>query len=445
MATESQLGRPFWVFWSALTATNIGDGIRLVALPLLATQLTQNPTLIALVTVFTYLPALMFGQIAGVVVDRVRKRRLIAGSQIVRAAVLTWVAFAIALGNLDISMLCAAAFLYGVAEAVSDPAAHAMLPGLVPAAGLSRANSDLQSGQIVGEMFVGRALGGILFAVAQPLPVVANVLLLAVAAVGMLSLGERESETHSDQAAHAGEHPLHRAAERTDYRGGDRAAGSIRKFVRELADGIRVVTHSRLLGAMSLLLAVWAGVSGAFWGVAAIYALRNLDSGEIGFGIMLALSAVGSLAGARLAVRVIRTLGAPSAALTAVLVSSASIIALTWTRELWLASVLLAFNGAAVTLWNVMTITIRQATVEPRLLGRVSSTYLVLARLALPIGAGLAGLIAAAAGAPAVFLVFGGFLLAVSAVLLPMLWKVFGQVWPRGQASAMHSARWPSQ
>jgi len=187
---------------------------------------------------------------------------------------------------------------------------------------------------------------------------------------------------------------------------------------------------------MSLLLAVWAGVSGAFWGVAAIYALRDFESGEVGFGIMLALSAVGSLVGAWVAIRIIRRLGAPGAAITAVLISGASIIALTWTRDLWLASLLLAFNGAAVTLWNVMTITIRQAIVEPNMLGRVSSTYLVLARIALPVGAGLAGLLATVTDAPTAFLVFGGFLLASPAVLLPMLWKAFGQSWPRGQSSA---------
>ncbi|MEV8254240.1 MFS transporter [Rhodoglobus sp. NPDC076762] len=421
MSGGHTLGRPFWIFWSAVTATNLGDGIRLVALPLLATQVTQSPTLIALVTVFTYLPALLLGQIAGVFVDRVRKRRLIALSQVGRSIVLALVVGAITLGVLDITMLCAGAFLYGAGEAFSDPASHAMLPGLVAANDLGRANSDLQSGQIVGEMFVGRALGGVLFAVAQPLPLLANVLLLVAAALAMVSLRDVETKPEVTQPDDA-----------VTYRGN----GGIRHFLEQLAEGIRVVMHSRLLGVMSLQLAVWAGVSGAFWGVAVIYALRDLQSGETGFGVMLALAAVGSLVGARIATRVIRRLGAPFAAVACALASGVSIIALAWTSNLVFASLLLAFNGAGVTVWNVMTITIRQAVVEQRLLGRVSSTYLVLARLALPVGAGLAGLLAAATNTVTVFAVFGGVLLLASAVFLPLLWKPFGLAWPRGQASA---------
>lgn len=335
MVRRTCWGRPFWVLWSSLTATSLGDGIRLVALPLIATQITPNPTLIALVTVFTYLPALLFGQIAGVFVNRVRKRRLISLSQVGRAVVLTFVAVAVTLGILDITMLCAAAFLCGLGETVFDSASHAILPRLVPEHALGRANSHLQSRQIIGEMFVGRALGGILFSVAQPLPILANVLLLAAAALAMLKLGQREAVPDPLKPTGAG--------------------ARIGRFVEDLAEGIRVVTHSRLLG------------------------------------IMLALSAVGSLVGARFAVRVIRKLGARGTAVISVLVSGASIVALAWTPELGLASPLLAFNGAAVTVWNVMTITIRQATVEPRMLGRVSSTYLVLPRTALPVGASLAG------------------------------------------------------
>lgn len=413
MTRDAPLGRPYWTLWLATMATNFGDGIRLVALPLFAVGITRDPALIALVTVFTYLPALLFGQIAGVIVDRSIQRRLIAISQLGRAIVLVAVAATIAINELNLFVLCFAAFLYGIGEALSDPASHAILPQIVAAEDLGRANSNLQSGQIVGEMFVGRALGGLLFAVAQPLPVWVNAALLLFAATVMVRMPTMDIVTP-----------------------GSGGRGKMRRFFRELAEGFTVIMRSPLLRRMSVLLAVWASVSGAFWGIAAVYALRDLHATSVGFGVLLALAAIGSLAGARVAIPLVQLLGASTAAVLAVLLSSGSIIALTWTHEVWLASLLLGVNGAAVTLWNVLSVTIRQAVVQPHVLGRVSSTYLVLARTALPTGAAVAGALAAVLGAPLVFLFSGGFLALFAAILLPRLSRLLSEIWPSGQRSA---------
>jgi MFS family permease len=413
LTRDAPLGRPYWTLWLATMATNFGDGIRLVALPLFAVGITRDPALIALVTVFTYLPALLFGQIAGVIVDRSIQRRLIAISQLGRAIVLVAVAATIAINELNLFVLCFAAFLYGIGEALSDPASHAILPQIVAAEDLGRANSNLQSGQIVGEMFVGRALGGLLFAVAQPLPVWVNAALLLFAATVMVRMPTMDIVTP-----------------------GSGGRGKMRRFFRELAEGFTVIMRSPLLRRMSVLLAVWASVSGAFWGIAAVYALRDLHATSVGFGVLLALAAIGSLAGARVAIPLVQLLGASTAAVLAVLLSSGSIIALTWTHEVWLASLLLGVNGAAVTLWNVLSVTIRQAVVQPHVLGRVSSTYLVLARTALPTGAAVAGALAAVLGAPLVFLFSGGFLALFAAILLPRLSRLLSEIWPSGQRSA---------
>ncbi len=414
MTRQRTLPRPFWIFWTATTATNLGDGIRLVTLPLLATQLTRDAGLIALVTVSTYLPALLVGPIAGVLVDRSRKRGLIAGAHISRAAALALLTVLTGQGSLTIPVLCVAAFLYGVGEAVADPAAHAILPRLVATSDLGRANSRLQSGMIMGEMFVGRAAGGVLFAAAAFWPVLANALLLAAAAAIVRGLRTDEPP------------PAHSASKI------DRLAG----FRNELQEGLTVVVHSRLLRRMSVLLAVWAGVSGAFWGIATIYALRDLHSSATEYGAMLALAALGSLAGATVAIRFVRALGAARATAAAVIISASSIAALTVTTDDWLAALLLAFNGFAVTIWNVMSVTVRQATVEPALLGRVSSMYRILATLAMPVGAALAGMLANVVGAPPVFAVAAAVLALAGAVIVPGLWPILEKSWPRGRSSA---------
>ena len=73
----------------ATTITNLGDGVRLAALPLLATTLTDSPLLIAGVTAAQFLPWLVFGPFGGVIVDRADRRHLILTTQAWRALVMT--------------------------------------------------------------------------------------------------------------------------------------------------------------------------------------------------------------------------------------------------------------------------------------------------------------------------------------------------------------------
>ena len=413
MRNRNGLPASFWMLWGGSTATNLGDGIRLVALPLLAVQLTGDPAQIALVTVFTYLPALLFGPIAGVLVDRANKRNLIAWAHVARSVVLAVVAVSIWTDTMTIGLLCLAALGYGIGESVADPAAHAFLPLLVPRASLGAANSRLQSGQIVGEMFVGRAAGGILFMVGQPLPIVVNVGLLAAASLITLRIRKGDADVGASPAPG-----------RTN-------------FWSELAAGVVAVGRSGLLVRMSIVLAIWAGASGAFWGVAAVHALSELNSGPSGFGIMLAVSAIGSLAGATLAIPVVRTFGAATTTLLAIALSGGSILALAWTDNVLVASALLAVNGFAVVNWNVISTTIRQTIVPQEILGKVSSTYRVLATATMPLGAGLAGIGAASFGTPTVFLVSGAAILATGLLLLPGLWPALARLWPPGASSAI--------
>ncbi len=187
---------------------------------------------------------------------------------------------------------------------------------------------------------------------------------------------------------------------------------------------------------MSILLAVWGAAAGSFWGIAVVYATTILDSGPSGFGIMLAIAAVGSLLGARLAVPFIRQLGGASSALVALVLSSCVIAGLGFTDELWIASVLLAINGFANTIWNVMSVTVRQANIPEHALGRVTSTYQVLARAAAPLGAGVAGVLALTIPIGAVFQICAVTYGLIGIVMCGLLWRDLQTAWPAGQPSA---------
>ncbi|MEV8266844.1 MFS transporter [Microbacterium sp. NPDC076911] len=409
---EPRLGRNFRRLWASSTLTALGDGIRLVALPLLATRLTDDTSLIALVTVCTFLSALVFGPIAGVIVDATRPVAIIVTGHLIRAATLVILAATILTGAASIATLCVAAVVYGIAEAFADPATQTLIPRAVPRDSLSRANSDIQTGMIVGEMFLGRALGGVLFALATGLPLAVNAFLLLAATP--FAIGIRVTNTPAR----------------------DKIGTRVGRFFRQLREGITIVLDSRLLARMSILLAVWGAAAGSFWGIAAVYAATILDSGPSGFGIMLAIAAIGSLLGARLAVPFTRKFGGASSALVALILSSCAIAGLGLTNELWIASALLAINGFANTTWNVMSVTVRQANIPEHALGRVTSTYQVVARAAAPLGVAVAGVLALTIPVGAVFQIGAVTYGLVGTVMCVLLWRDLQATWPAGQRSA---------
>src|SRR3954469_20065069 len=90
-----RIGASFRWLWSASMLTNTGDGIVLAAGPLLVASQTRDPFLVSLAFFCEFLPSLVLGSVAGVLVDRMDRRRIIVVVNVVRAAVLGVLATAI--------------------------------------------------------------------------------------------------------------------------------------------------------------------------------------------------------------------------------------------------------------------------------------------------------------------------------------------------------------
>jgi MFS family permease len=84
----SGLNREYGKLWTASTISNLGDGITLVAGPLLAATLTRDPVLVAGLTFAQQLPWLLFSLVSGALVDRLDRRRLMATVDLFRAGVI---------------------------------------------------------------------------------------------------------------------------------------------------------------------------------------------------------------------------------------------------------------------------------------------------------------------------------------------------------------------
>lgn len=112
-AAREPLPTPFRRLLAAAAATNVADGIRAVALPLLAVSLTRDPLLVAGIGVAQFLPGLVVGLPAGVLADRFDRRRLVIVADLVQSLLFALVVAAVAVDVVSIPLLYAAAFGLG--------------------------------------------------------------------------------------------------------------------------------------------------------------------------------------------------------------------------------------------------------------------------------------------------------------------------------------------
>jgi len=372
--------------------STLGDGIRYVAFPLLAASLTRDPRAVAVVAAAGFLPWPLFGLVGGAVVDRVDRKWLMWMTDAGRAVLVGGFAIAVAAECGSVAALAAVSFVLGVAETLFDNAASAILPMLVPGQGTERANSWLMSTQTIMSTLIGPPVGSVLFGVSAAVPLVVDAGTFAAAAVLVAGI--------------AGGFSARTTSARTTVR-------------QDITEGLRWLWSHHLLRTLCLQLAVLNLAFAAGEAVLVLYALEVLHVGSLGYSLLLAVVAVGGVFGAVAGPALGRTTGLTGV----VLVSGASeavALALTGlTSTVAVTAPALAVVGFGSMAWNVVTVSLRQAVVPPELLGRVTSSYRVVALGAIPVGAALAGVLAKAHGLHAPYLISGVLVAVSTLVCLP--------------------------
>ncbi|MGK5548499.1 MFS transporter [Streptomyces sp. URMC 127] len=391
-------GRPFWVLWTAATLSTLGDGIRYVAFPLLAAGITDDPRAVSLVFVAGYLPWPLFGLIGGAVVDRTDRRRLMWTVDLGRAALTGAFAVALLAQDTPVLALAAVSFALGAAETFFDNAASALVPMLVPEPALERANAWLFSAQTVMATLIGAPVGAALFGLAHAAPVAVDAATFVIAAALVLTL-------------------------RGSYRVRNSTTGTTGPTTlrQDVGDGLRWLWHHRLLRTLCALIAVINGTLAAAEAVLVLYTFHVLGLGDFGYSILLTVLAVGGIAGSAGASALRRALGTRTVVIGSALVQGAAFAAAGLTSSLPVAVAGLALVGAGGAAWNVITVSLRQSLVPAELLGRVTSSYRTVALAAMPVGAGLGGVVADTFGLHWPFLLSGVLLTAATLACLPWL------------------------
>ncbi|MBN9238641.1 MAG: hypothetical protein BGO97_03075 [Micrococcales bacterium 70-64] len=368
------LGRAFANIFTANLASSLGDGIVRTAMPLLAARLTDDPLLISMIGALALLPWLFFAIPAGILIDRIDRRRALALAQAVRTALAALTFVLVFTGTLTIWWLYLVVFVYGAFETVYDGAIRAVVPSIVGKANLPRANSRVEAGELVVQNFLSGPLTSALFAVSVLIPVGINGLVFALAGALALALPRAASGRQFAATAESDE---------------PRVA-----WYRQFVDGFRFIAGNRQLVTLWLFSTFCGIVSSAALASFVLFVLDTLAVPEPLFGVFLLSGAVGGLAGALFANRLKGWLGTGLAMAIATTVSGLFILTTGLLPVVWAAAVSFALSSGAITVWNILVMSLRQSIIPGRLLGRVHGTWRTLLWGAMPLGSLIGGLVA---------------------------------------------------
>lgn len=355
-----------------------GDGAFAAAIPLLAAAITYDPRLVSVVSAATYLPWLLLSLPAGAFVDRYDRVGLMWRSQALQAVIAGVIAVLAAFGHLGIPALAIMVFGLGACAVVSANAAQAIVPDIVAKPLLHQANGHQQTITTLGSQFLGPPIGSLLFAVAVALPFGMDAASFALSAALLATLPRRRRR----QVAH----PPMRTA---------------------ITGGLRWLARHRLLRTLAVLLGVNTFCGQLGNATLVLLATQTLGLDARGYGLLLAGAAIGSLLGGLVSARIVGRVGALPAVLTGLTVNVAVFVGIGLSPNAIVLGVLLAISGFVITLWNIVTISLRQQIVSSEMLGRVNSVYKMLGWGLIPLGALAGGLVAHAFGLRAPYPVAG--------------------------------------
>lgn len=371
--------------------SDVGDGIRQTALPLLAAALTADPLGVSAVAVAEALPWLLVTLLAGALVDRWDRRTVVLAANTFRAVLAGVLAATVALDLATIPALCLAAFSLTAAETFADAASQALLPALVGIDDLERANSRLSVVSNVAVQFVGPPLGGLLFAL-RPLPFATDAVSFAASALLLRNLPPLPSPP--------------------------REKSSLR---RDIGEGLRFLFARPVLRAMVIAVVLSNLLMGAVFGVFVLYSLNVLHLHPAEYGLLFTAFAAGAVVGSLFAGRLRSLLGAGPAVITSMLLLGLPFLLMVLLPDAYVAGAAMVLTGIGEGVWNVLNMSLRQAVTPDALRGRVLSTFRMFGLGSGSVGAALGGVLAAGFGVSFPILVAGIALPAASVLLLPAL------------------------
>jgi MFS family permease len=381
MRTRRSLTRhpDFMRLWAGQTVSVFGSLTTGVALPFTAIiYLDASPLAVALLTAANVAAGIMFGLVAGVWVDRLRRRPIMIAADVGRAALVGSIPLAAWFGVLRIEQLFVIAFLSGVLTIFFDVAYQSYLPTLVEPDQLLEGNSKLAASASVSEFGAFSAGGWLVQLITGPGAMLVDAVSFVFSAGSLLAIRAREPAPAP-------------AAERTS-------------IVREARDGLRAIAGDAVLRPLAgsfVALSFGFGMTGAVY---VLFVTRDLGLSPGVQGMIYGVGGVSSLAGALLAERARQFVGAGRAMMFGLALGGIGMAIMAFAPSITAVVVIILLAQQLIsdpgwTIYEINSVSLRQATAAGPLLGRVNAGTRFSGMLATLIGSLVAGITANSIGA----------------------------------------------
>lgn len=358
--------RNFLLIWSSKVISGFGFQFYLVALPLLIYQLSQSALAMSTMRAIEFVPNILLGMVAGVIVDRFSRRKVMIATTLIMIICLVIIITLLGVDQIQLWHLFLLGFVLSSSGFTFGNAQHSIIPQLFPKEQLVSVNARFTFVDTLINL-IGPGIAGLLLAVAS---FQTNFIINAVSSsivlilLFLLVLPADKEKKKSEQTS----------------------------IWTEMKEGIAELFSNRLLLVPTLVILIMNLASSLTIGVTMFFAVDLLGASEKEVGFMLSMGAIGGLVGSALISRMRKKWTRGQIFISSILVHALGIGILVFASTWWMIGISTMVRSFAVIMTNIVYLSFRQEFTPNHLLGRVAGTSSMMMKLVTPLGLFLSGL-----------------------------------------------------
>ena len=371
----------FMLIWGGNIVSGFGLQMYTIAIPLLIYDMTRSAIAMSTMRAIEFFPNIFIGMLAGVLVDRLNRKRMMQWSSLIQFASVFGMVALLASDRLDVWYLYIFGFILSVAGYTLGNAHHSVIPQIVTKEQLTSANAKMSFVNTFIQT-IGPGLAGafvVAFSFTPTLAIYMVCLFILFLCMGRVALPDARQNVK----------------EKTT-------------IWQDMKEGIDELFRNKTLLTPTIAILFMNFASSLVIGVLVFYTRDVLGATEGEVGFMFTISAVGGLVGASVVGKIRKKMGRGTIYTYCLLVDTLGIAMLIFAPTWWALGIALAIRTFSTTISNIVYFTIRQEFTPNHLLGRVAGTSSMLMKLTLPLGLFLSGLWAEWLPIPILFVISAG-------------------------------------